>query len=120
MDAWGSSDAWATPEPTPTAPPKPKPAAPVMAPSIPMSSDFSAWGGAPTPSSNQISTSSNGWGNTAQVPKVAPDEDFGGWSSAAPEAPTRTNPPPVQSKPTSGGGGGGFGGSDDLFSNVWE
>ncbi|KAK4691715.1 hypothetical protein P7C71_g5346, partial [Lecanoromycetidae sp. Uapishka_2] len=118
MDAWGSSEAWATPEPTTTAPPKPKPAAPVKAPSIPMSSDFSAWGGAPASSNNQTSNSNNGWGSTPQAPKVAPDEDFGGWSSAAPETPARTNAPPVQNKPASSGSG--FGGSDDLFSNVWE
>ncbi|MCJ1273246.1 hypothetical protein MMC21_001036 [Puttea exsequens] len=116
MDAWGSSDAWATPEPTTTiTAPKPKPAEPVKTPSIPMSSDFSAWGGTPAPS-----IANNGWGSTAQAPKVQPDEDFGGWSSAAPETPARSNPPPAQSKPPGGGGGGAFSGSDDLFNNVWE
>ncbi|KAL2058787.1 hypothetical protein ABVK25_000078 [Lepraria finkii] len=118
MDAWGSSDAWATPEPTiTTTAPKPKPAAPVKAPSIPMSSDFSAWGGTPAPSNTQ-SSFSNGFGSTSQAPpKVTPDEDFGGWSSAAPVTPARINPPPTQSRPSGGGFGGG---GDDLFSNVWE
>ncbi len=120
MDAWGSSDAWATPEPTnTTSAPKPKPVAPVQAPSIPISSDFSAWGGTSAPANTQFSNSSNGFGSSSHVtPKVAPDEDFGGWSSAAPVTPAANNPPSAQSKPT--GGGGGFGGSDDLFSNVWE
>jgi len=120
MDAWGSSDAWATPEPTNTiSAPKAKSVAPVQAPSIPMSSDFSAWGGTSAPSDTQSSNPSNGFGRNSHItPKVAPDEDFGGWSSAAPAMPTASNPPPAQSKATSGGGG--LGGSDDLFSNVWE
>ncbi|KAL2044819.1 hypothetical protein N7G274_002594 [Stereocaulon virgatum] len=116
MDAWGSSDAWATPEPTmTTTAPKPTPVAPVRAPSIPMSSDFSAWGGTPAPSSSSFG---NGFSSSSQaLPKVTPDEDFGGWSSAAPMTPARSDLPPAQSKPSGGGFGGG---GDDLFSNVWE
>ena len=116
-DAWGSSDAWATPEPsTTTTAPKPKPAAPPQNTSIPMSTDFSAWGGTPN---TQSSAFGSGFGNTSKpTPKVAPDEDFGGWSSAAPVSPAATNPPPVQNKPAGGGGYGGA--SEDLFSNVWE
>lgn len=120
-DAWGSSDAWATPEPSATTTaPKPKPTSAARNPSIPMSTDFSAWGGTPANSNTQSSTFGSGFGSTSQpVPKVAPDEDFGGWSSAAPVTPATSNPPPVQNKPA--GGGGGFGGtSEDLFSNVWE
>lgn len=116
-DAWGSSDAWATPEPsTTTTAPKPKPAAPPQNTTIPMSTDFSAWGGTPN---TQSSTFGSDFGNSSKpTPKVAPDEDFGGWSSAAPVSPAATKPPPVQNKPA---GGGGFGGaSEDLFSNVWE
>ena len=121
MDAWGSSDAWATPEPmTTTSAPKSKPMAPVQAPSITMSSEFSAWGGSSAPSNIQSSNSGNGLSSTSHAtPKIAPDEDFGGWSSAAPATPAASNPPLVQNKPASGGSGG-FGGSDDLFSNVWE
>ncbi|KAF6239958.1 hypothetical protein HO173_001566 [Letharia columbiana] len=119
-DAWGSSDAWATPEPSAaTTAPKPQPAAPARNPSIPMSTDFSAWGGTPASSIAQSSALGSGFGSTSRpTPKVAPDEDFGGWSSAAPATPAASNPPPVQNKPA---GGGGFGGaSEDLFSNVWE
>jgi len=57
-----------------------------------------------------------GWGAPAPPPKATPtvaaDEDFGGWTSAAPvSSGTTTN----STKPA-----GGFGGADDLFSNVWE
>ena len=59
----------------------------------------------------------NGWGAPSAAPKPAPtvsaDEDFGGWTSAAPVS--NTIPSTNTSKPASG-----FGGSDDLFSNVWE
>lgn len=61
-----------------------------------------------------------GWGvpspASKPAPSVAADEDFGGWASAA----------PVSAGPAAGNGNssnkpsGGFGGSDDLFSNVWE
>ena len=119
-DAWGSSDAWATPEPSATmTAPKPQPAAPPRNPSIPMSTDFSAWGGTPAASNTQSSAFGSDFGSTSKpTPKVAADEDFGGWSSAAPVTPAASNPPPVQNKPA---GGGAFGGaSEDLFSNVWE
>jgi stromal membrane-associated protein len=59
----------------------------------------------------------HGWGAPSAAPKSAPtvaaDEDFGGWASAAPVS--NPNPSTNNSKPA-----GGFGGSDDLFSNVWE
>lgn len=57
---------------------------------------------------------SPGWG----APQVAQDDDFGGWSSAAPATTSHNTTTPhtnTASKPA-----GGFGGSDDLFSNVWE
>ena len=118
-DPWGNDNAWAAPEPaTAPVPPPPKPAAPAKPPSIPMSSDFSAWGGGGGGAASSNPTSSFDGGSSAppsSAPKVAPDEDFGGWSSAPPAAPTPHNPP-SQAKPS----GGGFGGSDDLFSNVWE
>ena len=84
-----------------------------------MSTDFSAWGGTPAASNTQSSVLGSNFSSMSKpTPKVAPDEDFGGWSSAAPVSPAASNPPPVQSKPA---GGGGFGGtSEDLFSNVWE
>ena len=116
-DAWGSNDAWATPEPAPAEAPKPKaaPAPAPKAPSIPMANDFSAWGGSDL--ANNRSSFGDGFGSTPKAPpKVTPDEDFGGWSSATPVTPAASKPPPVQSKPA----GSGFGGGDDLFSNVWE
>ena len=115
-DAWGSNDAWATPDPAPAEAPKPKPvSAASKAPSIPMANDFSAWGGSEPV--NKRSSFGGGFGSAPQAPpKVTPDEDFGGWSSAAPATPAASKPPPTQSKPA----GGGFGGGDDLFSNVWE
>jgi stromal membrane-associated protein len=56
-----------------------------------------------------------GWGaapttNSKSTPTVVADEDFGGWTSAA----------PTSGQGTGKRGGGGFGGNDDLFSNVWE
>ena len=107
-DAWGSNDAWATPDPVPTTTEKPaiKPQ-PTKLPS----SDL-GWG---TASTSNGGFSSAGFGSQAP-PKVTADEDFGGWSSAAPVSPPVAKPPPNNSKPS----GGGFGGSDDLFSNVWE
>lgn len=59
----------------------------------------------------------HGWGAPSAAaskpaPTVAADEDFGGWASAAPVShPTSTS---TNNKSS------GFGGSDDLFSNVWE
>lgn len=135
MDAWGSSDAWATPDPSPApapakaAPPPPasisasayksSPAAPA-----PVMNDFdSGWGDpAPAPPAKPTVTtpgaSGGGWGesgapstsaNTSGAGfSVQQDEEFGGWSHASPVA---TTPGPKQ--------GGMGGGSDDLFGNVW-
>ncbi|KAL6714575.1 ARF GAP with effector function(s) [Lecanora helva] len=100
MDAWGSSDAWATPEPPPTTNlSQTKPSGPSNGTSVTMSNDFSAWGGGPTSSTSQASAISNGFGNGSQaLPKVTPDEDFGGWNSAAPVTPAASNPLPQQMK----------------------
>ncbi|KAL8644978.1 MAG: hypothetical protein Q9210_006969 [Variospora velana] len=106
-DPWGSDNAWATPEPSTTSKPKVE----VRSPAITTTNDFSSWG-------NPMSSSNPGGGSTSkQTPKIAADEDFGGWNSAAPETPAASNPP-LQS--TSKSSGGGFGASEDLFSNVWE
>ena len=107
-DAWGSNDAWATPDPVPTPKAPTAKSPPVSAPS----SGFSL---------GSTSTANGGFGGggfgTQNPPKVAADEDFGGWSSAAPVSHQVSRPPASNnSKPS----GGGFGGSDDLFSNVWE
>lgn len=54
---------------------------------------------------------SGGFSTGASVPpKVSADDDFGGWSSAAPVTPGAGT---TQAKPA-------YGASEDLFSNVWE
>ncbi|KAI4731294.1 ArfGap-domain-containing protein [Aureobasidium sp. EXF-10728] len=101
MDAWGSNNAWSTPEPAAPAPPTtsykaPAPTttsykAPAMT-SVSNDDDFGGWG------SNEGTSSSN-------KPAVSQDDDFGGWSSApAPAASTSNNKGPT---------------TDDLFGNVW-
>lgn len=110
-DPWGSSNAWATPEPSTAAKPKGE----TKSPAITTTNDFSSWG-------NSMSASNlNGGGIRSKAPpKIAADEDFGdfgGWNSAAPETPAATKPPAQSSSKPSGGG---FTASEDLFSNVWE
>ncbi|KAL4955290.1 hypothetical protein BDW69DRAFT_121585 [Aspergillus filifer] len=103
IDPWGSN-AWSTPEPAPAPAPAPSNASSMMKlPDTLTANDVGAgWGNPTAPASKP------------PAPSVAEDEDFGGWASAAPVTPstTTTSAPP---KPA-----GGFGGSDDLFSNVWE
>ncbi|KAF2735884.1 ArfGap-domain-containing protein [Polyplosphaeria fusca] len=112
---------------SPTAPAAPKPApVPSQASNFSGLSNMDAWGGndvwasaapsqpaAPAPSSH-TQPKSPAWGShtTAQVTQ---DDDFGGWSSAAPTA--QSQAPAARTNKPSGGFGGG---SDDLFSNVWE
>ena len=104
-DPWGSNEAWTTPEPAPSATKPPV----TKSPPVATPSNDLGWG-------DNI-TSNAGLGSQAP-PKITADEDFGGWSSAAPVSPPVSKPPQTQSngsKPN----GGGFGTSDDLFSNVW-
>ena len=104
-DAWGSNDAWATPDPPSASAKAPEPKSQnTSAPS----NEF-AWGG---------SSASNGSFGAQAPPKITADEDFGGWSSAAPVSPQIQKPAPPSSN-SSKPNGGGFGGSDDLFNNVW-
>lgn len=133
MDAWGSSDAWATPDPSP-APALAKAAIPPQTstvasafkapPARVMHDTDSGWGDpAPAPLSKPTGTMADaiggGWGESsasvqpATTPSaggfsVQQDEEFGGWSHASPIA---TTPGAKQ--------GGVGGGSDDLFGNVW-
>ncbi|KAL2194287.1 hypothetical protein P885DRAFT_43112 [Corynascus similis CBS 632.67] len=99
-NSWGGSDvwadnAWAAAE-TPKAAPEPaKPAA--TAPSNDM-------GWASLASQPIVPGASGGF-----VPKVAADEEFGGWTSSTTTTTTST------AKPV-----GGLPGADDVFSNVWE
>ena len=111
-DPWATNHAWATPEPSAPISSKPKAVKPAPIPAN--TNDFS-WG------SNPSSTSAFDVGEGVQAtPKIAPDEDFGGWNSAAAPAPT----PFSAAKPNGQIGGkplrNTYGGSDDLFSNVWE
>lgn len=68
---------------------------------------------ATTATASHTQPKSPGWG----APHVAQDDDFGGWSSAAPSAPTHAATTTQNSTTQNKGFGGG---SDDLFSNVWE
>jgi stromal membrane-associated protein len=104
MDAWGSNNAWSTPESAAPAPPTTSYKAPVAstnaykAPamtSVSNDDDFGGWG------SNEGTTSSS------SKPTVSQDDDFGGWSSApAPTTPAATS-------------GNKAPAADDLFGNVW-
>ncbi|KAL4803593.1 hypothetical protein BDV18DRAFT_144007 [Aspergillus unguis] len=96
IDPWGSN-AWSTPEPAAPAPSQPS--SMMKLPDTLTANDVGAgWG--------------SGSASKPPAPSVTEDEDFGGWASAAPVSSTSTSNAP---KPA-----GGFGGSDDLFSNVWE
>lgn len=89
MDAWGSNNAWSTPEPAVPAPPTTSYKASATT-SVSNDDDFGGWG------SNE---------GTSSKPSVAQDDEFGGWSSApAPTASTSNNKAPA---------------ADDLFGNVW-
>ncbi|KAL3962543.1 hypothetical protein ACCO45_004066 [Purpureocillium lilacinum] len=104
-DPWGGNE-WATPAPAPA----PAPAAPAKAsPELTKTTSSSlGWGSGGAFASTPIVPGSGGGFNPA--PKVAADEEFGGWASSA--APANTNAAaPKQS---------GFGGDEDLFSNVWQ
>lgn len=112
MDAWGSNDAWATPDPAPAPapqqPPKQSPAASFKPPQpapVQTSAFDSGWGDMTSP------PASNPQANTTSGFSVQQDDDFGGWSHASPVATTPGNKP--------GGGGGMGGGSTDLFDNPW-
>lgn len=130
MDAWGSSDAWATPDPPAPTPAKAAPPPQTSAssfkssPAPPAMSDFdSGWGDPVPPAKPAVTTpggDGGGWGDSSAPAQpatsssaggfsVQQDEEFGGWSHASPVA---TTPGAKQ--------GGGLGGnSDDLFGNVW-
>ncbi|KAH6679664.1 stromal membrane-associated protein-like protein [Halenospora varia] len=106
-DAWGSNDAWSSATKSPIIA---KPAQPQASPT-----NF-GWGSGTTSLANQSIVPGGGGGfntTSSAPPKVSADEDFGGWSSAAPVTPGVNKAP---GKPA-----GGFAANDaDLFSNVWE
>lgn len=100
-DAWGSNDAWGASPPLNPAP-------------VTQSSNAGGWGSGGSLASQSIMPGVGGGFTAASngQAKVSADEDFGGWSSAAPAAPAAGNAP---AKP-----GAGFAASEDLFSNVWQ
>ncbi|KAJ5940130.1 hypothetical protein N7516_000298 [Penicillium verrucosum] len=99
LDPWGGN-AWSTPDPAP----------------LPGSAALSPASMMKVPDTLTPNDVGHGWGAPSAASKPAPtvaaDEDFGGWASAAPVS----NPTSTSTNNKSGG----FGGSDDLFSNVWE
>lgn len=99
-DVWGGN-AWADPAPAAAAP-TPQPA--MQAPS----NDFGGWGSMGGGSLASTSIVPGASGGMVTQPKVSADEEFGGWTSSTGATTTGT------------GGGKGVGGSEDLFSNVWE
>lgn len=101
-------------------------------------SDF-GWGNLPSAKANMSSGVGNGFSMPSPAsgfqtephpgiqrfdlpsqPRIAADEDFGGWTSAAPETPAASAPAPVRSTQQAGKPAGGFAASDDLWSNVWQ
>ena len=107
-DAWGSNDAWSSTPAKPSSPTINKPLPPLQS----SAGDF-GWGsvaGGPLANQSIVPGGAGGF-NTAstKAPKVSADEDFGGWSTAAPAAGTQPAKPAV-----------GFATSEDLFTNVWE
>ncbi|MCJ1348485.1 hypothetical protein MMC31_006717 [Peltigera leucophlebia] len=130
-DAWGSNNAWATPDPSAST--KAEPPKTTSFPTIPTgNADLGGWGGSSTTTSGFSGSSGAGGFQAAPTPRVTADEDFGGWNSAAvpTSAPAAAAPPrasttsavsktsepsvPLGAKPPA------FSTSEDLFSNVWE
>ncbi|KAI2705201.1 hypothetical protein CBS147332_3116 [Penicillium roqueforti] len=99
FDPWGGN-AWSTPDHASSPHAVPSPASMMKVPDTLTPNDVGHGWGAPSAAASK------------PAPTVAADEDFGGWASAAPVShPTSTS---TNNKSS------GFGGSDDLFSNVWE
>lgn len=99
LDPWGGN-AWSTPEPASSSSAAPSTASMMKVPDTLTPNDVGNGWGAPSAASKP-------------TPTVATDEDFGGWASAAPVSNNT-------STATNSKSSNGFGGSDDLFSNVWE
>lgn len=104
VDAWGGN-AWGTPDTTSAPPPAKK--SPELTKTT---SNNMGWGSGGGFASTPIVPGSTGGFNPA--PKVAADEEFGGWASST--APSATGNAAGPKAP------GGFGADEDLFSNVWQ
>ncbi|KAL0941780.1 uncharacterized protein CTRU02_204543 [Colletotrichum truncatum] len=106
-DVWGSN-AWSTPDTSTSAaaPAPPKVAeAPKPSGGFGGSTDLGGWGSSGSFANTPIVPGASGGFSAA--PKVAADEEFGGWTSST--------------GPTTGSGSAKpAGGNDDLFSNVWQ
>jgi stromal membrane-associated protein len=110
-DVWGNN-AWGAPEPSVTSNPPLKSPALNKSSTTNSSNDF-GWGGggSSTVGSASLANQSIVPGSTGGfAPKVAADEEFGGWTSSTGPSASSGNAKPA----------GGFGASEDLFSNVWQ
>ncbi|KAE8353723.1 hypothetical protein BDV28DRAFT_101423 [Aspergillus coremiiformis] len=106
IDPWGGGNAWTTSDPAPAV--RSSTSSMMKVPDTLTANDIGAgWGAPASPSAS-----------SKPAPTVAADEDFGGWTSAAPISSTTTAATTNMSIPSKPAGG--FGGADDLFSNVWE
>ncbi|MCJ1282488.1 hypothetical protein MMC26_001811 [Xylographa opegraphella] len=130
-DPWGSSDPWANSEPAAMTPQ----AQSIKSPSTTSAtaSDF-GWGNSAASAgagsgggfSIQSPPGGRGFGSSSAVPpKIAAEEDFGGWNTAAPETPASPNPPTIsavpRTEPQNQQRQQMFNPppTEDLFSNVW-
>ncbi|EFX01120.1 stromal membrane-associated protein [Grosmannia clavigera kw1407] len=112
-DVWGGHDGWgsSTTSAAPAAPTATASYSQHVQPKAPVN-DFGWGSSAATTTASSFATQSivpGANGSFATAPKVAADEEFGGWTSST--AVTTTT---ATAKPAAG-----FGGSEDLFSNVW-
>ncbi|KAK1850737.1 hypothetical protein CCHR01_06638 [Colletotrichum chrysophilum] len=105
-DVWGSN-AWSTPDTSAAAAPAPAkaPEAPKPSGGFGGSADIGGWGASGSFASTPIVPGASGGFSTA--PKVAADEEFGGWTSSTTPAAGSGSAKPI-------------GGNEDLFSNVWQ
>lgn len=130
-DAWGSNNAWATPDPPATT--KVEPPKVTSFPTITTNNvDLGGWGGSSSSNSGFGNSSGGGGFHAPPAPRVTVDEDFGGWNSAAvptiapaaasPARATTTSAASKKSEPSmpSGAKAPAFPASEDLFSNVWQ
>jgi stromal membrane-associated protein len=108
-DAWGSTDAWNNSYGAPA-----KVSPPISKPAPPAQTNSFGWGSSGSLANQSIVPGGGGGFTPASSgpPKVSADEDFGGWSSAAPVTPRAST---TSAKPATG-----FATNEDLFSNVWQ